>query len=90
MYELFKSTEITVPFGQALIYLSLISSFMFARKLKFILITTYLFMFYWGFILNRNYFLSKAGGIEYAPFIYGFCAFVLLALILYSVFFRED
>ncbi len=89
VYDIFKSTEVAIPFGQAFIYISLITIFMLFRKLKFALITTYLFSCYWGFVLNANYFISKAGGAEAALFIYGFFGFLMLALTTYSFFFQE-
>ncbi len=88
-YELFKSTEIVIPFGQAFVFISLISIFMLFRKLKFALITTYLFSCYWGFVLNAKYFISKTGGVEAALFIYGFFGLLMLALTIYSFFFHE-
>ncbi len=88
-YEIFKSTEIVIPFGQAFVYISLISIFMLFRRLKLALITTYLFSCYWGFVLNANYFMSKTGGIESALFIYGFFGLLMLALTIYSFFFQE-
>ncbi len=89
IYEIFKSTEMSIPFGQAFVYISLISIFMLFRKLKIALITTYLFSCYWGFILNNSYFISKAGGVQSALFIYGFFGFLMLALTIYSFFFQE-
>ncbi len=88
-YEIFKYTEIVIHFGQAFVYISLVSIFMLFRKLKFALITTYLFSCYWGFVLNANYFISKAGGAESALFIYGFFGLLMLALTIYSFFFQE-
>ncbi len=89
VYEVFKSTEIVIPFGQAFLYISLISILMLFGKLKFALITTYLFSCYWGFVLNANYFISKTGGIGSTLFIYGFFGFLMLALTIYSFFFQE-
>ncbi len=89
VYEVFKSTEVAIPFGQAFIYLSLVSIFMLFRKLKLALITTYLFSCYWGFVLNMRYFISKTGEVESALFIYGFFGFLMLALTIYSFFFQE-
>jgi hypothetical protein len=89
VYEIFKSTEVAIPFSQAFIYISLITIFMLFGKLKFALITTYMFSCYWGFILNNSYFISKAGGVQSALFIYGFFGFLMLALTIYSFFFQE-
>ncbi len=89
VYDIFKSTEVAIPFGQAFVYISLISIFMLFRKLKIALITTYLFSCYWGFVLNANYFISKTGEVELALFIYGFLGFLMLVLTLYSFFFQE-
>ncbi len=89
VYEIFKSTEVVIPFGQAFLFISLITIFMLFGKLKFALITTYLFSCYWGFILNNSYFISKAGGVQSALFIYGFFGFSMLALTIYSFFFQE-
>jgi hypothetical protein len=89
IYEIFKSTEVAIPFGQAFLYISLVSIFMLFRKLKIALITTYLFSLYWGFVLNANYFISKTGEVEFALFIYGFLGFLMLVLTLYSFFFQE-
>lgn len=90
VYELFKTTEVVIPLNQAFVFLSLVSSFMLFRRLKLVLIATYLFAFYWGFILNKSHFVSQLGVTEYAIFIYGFCGFLILALTLYSFFFNED
>ncbi len=89
IYELFKSTDVVIPLGQALLYISLITIFMLLGKPKLAMVTTYFFALYWVYVLNSNYFISKAGGVEYAPFIYGFGGFVLIVLTLFSFFFQE-
>jgi len=89
IYRLFTSTELVIPFSQAFIYISMISGFMLFRRLKYALITTFLFTLYWGFVLNKDAFVSKLGEAQFALYIYGVCGFVVLVLTIYSFFFNE-
>ena len=50
----------------------MVSICMVLGKFKLGLLTTYLFVFYWGFIFNRAIFIDAAGNASAGLFVYAF------------------
>jgi len=78
-----SKTTISVPLGQLVLFIFIISLCMVGGKFKLGLLSTYIFVFYWGFIFNRNIFIDAAGNASIGLFAYAFCglSMVIAALV---------
>jgi len=90
LYELLTSTELVVPFGQVILYVTLISLCMVFYKLKLALIISYLFVLHWGFVLNKASFISKLGEVKYGTYVYGLIGMIIFVLSVISFFRKEE
>lgn len=72
VFEFFSVTTISIPLGQMVLFVIMVSICMVMGKFKLGLLTTYLFVFYWGFIFNRAIFIDAAGNASIGLFAYAF------------------
>jgi len=86
-FILFLSDEkLVLPFGQVIFFTFLVSlCFLFGRN-KLGLLIAYNFVFYWGFILNHEYFINILGDTSGYFFLYFFCGLVASLLTLIGSF----
>lgn len=56
-----EGDSLAIPFGQVLIFVVINSFCLLLGKHKLGLLTTYCFVFFWGFISNREYFIDRFG-----------------------------
>ena len=76
----------SVPLGQVLLFTLLLTFCMLLGKHKLGLIVSYAFVFYWGFIFNRPYFISMFGDTSYGLYAYGFFGFFMAFLAILGLF----
>lgn len=72
VFEFFSKTTISIPLGQMVLFVIMVSVCMVTGKFKLGLLTTYIFVFYWGFIFNRAIFIDAAGNASMGLFVYAF------------------
>ncbi len=72
--------DLTIPAWQMALFIVLSSFFMLLRRHKLCLVTTYLFVFYWGFFLYWGEVLSSFGQFPNAAALYVVCGIILLVL----------
>ena len=79
---------LSIPFGQVLIFVVINSFCLLFTRYKLGLLITYCFVFYWGFISNREYFIDRVGntgwGLVYV------LAGILMVIIFIISFFQSD
>lgn len=87
--EYLQSMELTIPAGQMILFIGLISVCFLLTRYKLGLSVTFCFTFYWGFIQNKDVFFADMEGSS--PFLafYFFSGFLLLLFALYA-FVGED
>jgi hypothetical protein len=76
----FSDKSLSVPLNQVILFALVITLCMLFGKHKMGLLVSYAFVFYWGFIFNRPYFIDMLGNNTiglYAYTIFGFGMAVL-------------
>ena len=80
--EFLTTKNISIPVVQMVLFIVVISISMLANKIKFGLIATYAFVFYWGFVFNREFFILAAGDTSWGLYAYAFFGFGLAVMAL--------
>ena len=75
--------ELTIPTWHLVLFLSIIGCLMLMNKMKFCLLATYLFIFFWVFYLYRTDLIALAGGDRVLLASYHLFGFIIAVLILY-------
>ena len=70
----------SIPFGQVLIFVILNSFCLLFARYKLGLLITYCFVFYWGFIANREYFIDKFGHTSWGLIVYSIAGLAMIAI----------
>jgi len=70
----------SVPMGQAMIFVVLICICMLLGRFRLGLLVSYMFVYYWGFILNRSYFVDILGNTTIGMYAYTLSGFLMLIL----------
>ncbi|MEE9259012.1 MAG: hypothetical protein V3U37_05680 [Nitrospinaceae bacterium] len=76
----------SVPLGQVLLFALLLTFCMLLGRHKLGLIVSYTFVFYWGFIFNRPYFVNMFGDTSYGLYAYGFFGLFMVLLAIVGLF----
>lgn len=84
--EFLTTKTISIPVGQMILFTVLVSLCMLAGKLKLGLISPYAFVFYWGFVFNREFFITAAGETSFGLFAYAFFGLGLAVMALVAFF----
>ena len=75
--------ELTIPTWHLVLFLSIVGGLMLMNKLKFCLLATYLFVFFWVFYLYRADLIALAAGDRILLAAYHLFGFIIAVLILY-------
>jgi len=82
--------EFTIPVVQIIIFM-FISTFCFLlRKYKLGLMTSFIFVFYWGFINSSSSFVDMMGSLTLGFFVYLFSGFLVITLALVGFLLEKD
>ena len=81
-----SSTTISVPLGQMILFILVISFCMIGAKFKLGLLITYVFVFYRGFIFNQSAFIDAAGQASMGLFAYTFFGVSMITVALIGLF----
>ncbi len=90
LLDIFLDTNVMVPASQMFLYMLLVSLFLLFRRHHLCILTTFLFSFYWGFILNRELFVSRLGNVELFLVLYLICGFLVILMAVISFFIKWD
>src|SRR5208282_5758934 len=77
---------LSIPFGQVLIFVLVNSYCLLLAKYKLGLLVTYCFVFYWGFILNREYFIDRFGNTSAGLIFYVLAGILMIIIFIISFF----
>ena len=83
------TTELVIPVGQIVAYMFLSTLCFFLKKYKLGLMTSFAFVFYWGFLQSSVSFVDMLGQPTLGLFMYLFSGLMLATLDL-AVFFMAD
>jgi hypothetical protein len=89
-FTLFLSDKtLVVPLGQVVLFVFLVSLCFFFGRHKLGLLISYVFVFHWGFIFNREYFITILGDTSMSFFFYVLSGLMASILVLIG-FFKEN
>lgn len=78
--------SLSVPLGQVLLFAFLLTLCMLFGRHKLGLMVSYSFVFYWGFIFNRNYFIDLLGNTTAGLYTYTVFGFFMAVLAIAGMF----
>ena len=87
---IFLDTNLMVPASQMFLYMLLVSLFLLFGRRRLFILTTFIFSFYWGFILNKELFISRLGDVGLFLFLYLGCGFLVILMAVISFFIKQD
>jgi len=79
--------SIAIPAWQMAVFVGVMSVFLLLGRLKLCILATFVFVFYWGFLVYSPSFIGAAGGDVLALTVYLLCglAVVVLAVITFLI-----
>jgi hypothetical protein len=87
---IFLDTNMVIPANQMFLYMVLVSLFLLFGRHHLCILTTFLFSFYWGFIFNKDLFISRLGNAELFMALYLICGFLVVVMAIISFFTKEN
>ncbi len=80
---------LALPFGQVMLFVVINSFCLLFGRHKLGLLITYCFVFYWGFISNREYFIDRLGNTTWGLVVYALSGIVMIVIFIIG-FFQES
>ena len=77
---------LSVPLSQVILFTFLMTLCMLFGRHKMGLLVSYSFVFYWGFIFNRNYFIDLLGNTTFGLYAYTLFGFLMAVLAIIGMF----
>ncbi len=79
-------TSVVIPANQMFLFVALLSVFLLFGKQHLCILITFIFTFYWGFVLNMDVFVNRIGNTGAAMALYLISGFVIVLMIIISFF----
>jgi hypothetical protein len=76
----------SVPLSQVILFTFLMTLCMLFGRHKMGLLVSYSFVFYWGFVFNRNYFIDLLGNTTFGLYTYTLFGFLMAVLAIIGMF----
>jgi len=86
----FSDKQFAIPMWEVMFLVVINSLCLLLTKHKTGLLVTYLFVFYWGFVFNRKYFVDLLGQMTWGIYIYIVLGAVMALVIIISFFVRNE
>ncbi|MBT3921748.1 MAG: hypothetical protein HOF21_04140 [Nitrospina sp.] len=71
---------LSVPLGQVLLFALMLTLCLLFGRHKLGLLISYAFVFFWGFIFNRGYFIDMLGNTSMGLYVYTLFGFIMAVL----------
>lgn len=84
-----QGDELSIPFGQVMIFVVINSFCLLLGRHKLGLLVTYSFVLFWGFISNREYFVDRFGQTTWGLVVYALAGFTMVIIFIIG-FFQGD
>ena len=89
IFELISAKEFSVPLWELLLYVLFISFCLLFSRYRLGLLTSYCFVFYWGFISNLEHFNDFLGNSTWMLTVYIFSGVLMFSIALVSFFVQD-
>jgi hypothetical protein len=86
MYELISGKEFSVPLWEVMLFISVTTLCLLLGRHKLGLLTSYCFVFYWGFLSNLENFSNVLGSPAWGMSLYVFSGFFMFVVALVGFF----
>ncbi|MBI5749123.1 MAG: hypothetical protein HZA00_08355 [Nitrospinae bacterium] len=70
IWEFLNDKSFSVPLGQLVVFVVINSFCLLFGRYKLGLLLTYCFVFYWGFLFNKDYFVDMLGNTNWGLYLY--------------------
>jgi len=77
---------ISVPMAQVMLFAVIMCFCLLLGRHKLGLLISYAFVFYWGFVFQRNYFIDLLGNTTSGMYLYAVSGVIMFFLALFAVF----
>ncbi len=81
--------SLSVPLSQVLLFTLLMTLCMLFGRHKLGLLISYAFVFFWGFVFNRNYFIDMLGNTTAGLYTYTLFGFFMAVLAIIGMFQKD-
>ena len=78
-------TTLSIPLGQVLLFTLLMTLCLLFARHKLGLLISYAFVFYWGFVFNRSFFIDLLGNTSSGLYIYAFSGLIMAVLAVFGM-----
>lgn len=86
LIDFFTGKEFSVPIWEVLLLVIINSFCLILGKHRLGLIVSYLFVFYWGFIINRGYFIDMLGNMTWGLYVYAILGVIMVIIAVVGFF----
>ena len=90
IFDLFSKNDISIPIGQLALFLTINSLCLLFGKHKMGLLISYCFVFYWGFILNKELLLGSFGNGGIGMTVYILAGLVMFVSVIIGFTHKND
>ena len=89
IWEFLNDKNFSVPLGQLVVFVAINSFCLLFGRYKLGLLLTYCFVFYWGFLFNKDYFVDMLGNTTWGLYIYAISG-IAMSITAIVGFFQES
>jgi hypothetical protein len=89
LLQFFSDKEFSVPLWEVALLVFINSVCILLGRYKLGLFVSYFFVFYWGFMLNRPYFVDILGNMTLGLYIYAGAGMVMAVVIIIGLFIKS-
>jgi hypothetical protein len=90
LYQFVSGKEFSIPLWEVILYVIFISFCLLFGKHRLGLLTSYGFVFYWGFLSNMNDFFNIASEYKWEMPVYIFSGFFMFVVVLLGFFVQDN
>lgn len=87
--EFINDKDLSVPLGEVITFVFINSFCLLSGRFKLGLLISYCFVFYWGFLFNKDYFVDILGNTSMGLYIYTLSGFAMAIVALIGFFIEE-
>ncbi|HOJ71500.1 MAG TPA: hypothetical protein PK864_07415 [Syntrophorhabdaceae bacterium] len=88
--DFFIGKDFAVPIWEVMLLVVINSICLLLGRHRLGLIVSYLFVFYWGFIINRGYFIDFLGNMTWGLYIYAISGVFMLIVTVLGFFIKGN
>jgi hypothetical protein len=81
--------DLSVPLGEVITFVFINSFCLLSGRFKLGLLISYCFVFYWGFLFNKNYFVDILGSTNLGLYVYALSGFAMIIIAIIGFLVKE-